>query len=66
MSLHIETPLIESPVLADKAGIEQVWLKLESLQPSGSFKNRGLGHFVEQMVVDGANCFVCSDRKSVV
>jgi L-serine/L-threonine ammonia-lyase len=25
----------------------QVWYKLENLQPSGSFKNRGTGHFCE-------------------
>ena len=25
----------------------QVWYKLENLQPSGSFKNRGVGHFCE-------------------
>ncbi len=37
-----------------------MWLKLDSLQPSGSFKNRGLGHFVEQQVAGGAHCFVCS------
>lgn len=60
MPLHVETPLIDSPELADRAGLEQVWLKLESLQPSGSFKNRGLGHFVETHVNRGANCFVCS------
>jgi L-serine/L-threonine ammonia-lyase len=42
-SLHIETPLLESQTLTDITGIS-VFLKLESLQPSGSFKNRGIGN----------------------
>ncbi|MFC4344041.1 pyridoxal-phosphate dependent enzyme [Cupriavidus numazuensis] len=38
----IETPLLASPSLSAAAG-RTVWLKLESLQPSGSFKLRGIG-----------------------
>ncbi|KAI5358367.1 putative serine/threonine dehydratase, pyridoxal-phosphate-binding protein [Septoria linicola] len=40
-----ETPLIESAKLSQAAGC-RVFLKLEHLQPSGSFKIRGLGNFV--------------------
>jgi L-serine/L-threonine ammonia-lyase len=60
MQIYLETPLIASAPLAERAGLEQVWLKLESLQPSGSFKNRGLGHFVKTYIDRGANCFVCA------
>lgn len=40
-----ETPLIESPKLSLAAGC-RILLKLENLQPSGSFKIRGLGNLV--------------------
>ncbi|KAI4093196.1 MAG: hypothetical protein LQ344_003023 [Seirophora lacunosa] len=38
----IETPLIESSALSKAAGC-RIFLKLENLQPSGSFKSRGIG-----------------------
>ncbi|KAM0753706.1 tryptophan synthase beta subunit-like PLP-dependent enzyme [Meredithblackwellia eburnea MCA 4105] len=41
-SLHIKTPLVYSSPLSRKAGCH-VYLKLENTQPSGSFKNRGIG-----------------------
>ncbi|KAL4874454.1 tryptophan synthase beta subunit-like PLP-dependent enzyme [Aspergillus karnatakaensis] len=41
----IETPLIESAPLSKTAGC-RVFLKLELLQPSGSFKSRGIGNFI--------------------
>ncbi len=40
-NLHIETPLTESIPLARKVS-GKVWLKMEALQPSGSFKLRGV------------------------
>lgn len=42
MPLHIATPLLASPALSAAAGRE-VWLKLEAVQPPGSFKIRGVG-----------------------
>ncbi|EXJ77016.1 hypothetical protein A1O3_10173 [Capronia epimyces CBS 606.96] len=41
----IETPLLESSVLSKLAGC-RIFLKLENLQPSGSFKSRGIGNLV--------------------
>ncbi|KAH7324258.1 serine family amino acid catabolism-related protein [Stachybotrys elegans] len=41
----IETPLIRSATLSNVAGCN-VYLKMESLQPSGSFKSQGIGHFL--------------------
>ncbi|MCJ1317463.1 catabolic L-serine/threonine dehydratase [Xylographa vitiligo] len=41
----IETPLVESAALSKAAGC-RVFLKLENLQPSGSFKSRGIGNLV--------------------
>ncbi|WVF73121.1 hypothetical protein IAT40_007940 [Kwoniella sp. CBS 6097] len=45
----IETPLVESPVLSRLAGC-RIFLKLENLQPSRSFKSRGIGNLVLKAV----------------
>ena len=39
------TPLIHSTKLSKEAGC-QIYLKLDNLQPSGSFKSRGVGNFL--------------------
>jgi len=57
--LHIETPLFESRALSTTAG-RQVWLKLEALQPPGSFKIRGIGHACQQYARRGAKRFISS------
>jgi L-serine/L-threonine ammonia-lyase len=59
MPLHIETPLLESGAMPVRAG-QAVWLKMEALQPSGSFKLRGIGHACEQYALHGARRFVSS------
>src|SRR4051812_43333038 len=58
MTLHIETPLIASGALATHD--RTVWLKMEALQPPGSFKIRGVGHACEEYVRRGARRFVSS------
>lgn len=40
---HIKSPLVYSPLLSRQAGGHNVYLKLDNLQPSGSFKIRGIG-----------------------
>lgn len=52
-------PLIESRPLSLAAG-RNVWLKLEALQPCGSFKLRGVGHACEVHHARGARHFVSS------
>jgi L-serine/L-threonine ammonia-lyase len=59
MPLHIETPLLESGAMPVRTG-QSVWLKMEALQPSGSFKLRGIGHACEQYALRGARRFVSS------
>jgi len=59
MPLHIDTPLIESRPLSVLAQ-RSVWLKLDALQPAGSFKIRGLGHACETYLARGARRFVSS------
>lgn len=46
----IETPLIKSYYLKEHTNGANVHLKLELVQPSGSFKSRGLGYLVHQTV----------------
>lgn len=57
--LHIETPLIESLPLATESG-GRAWLKVEALQPSGSFKLRGIGHACQTYLSKGATRFISS------
>ena len=57
--LYIETPLIESRPLERKVN-GKVWLKLEALQPSGSFKLRGIGNACQKYQTQGARHFISS------
>lgn len=59
MQLHLDTPLVESNAMACRAG-QRVWLKMEALQPSGSFKLRGIGHACALRVAAGARRIVSS------
>lgn len=59
MALHIATPLLPSNAFATRPG-QQVWLKMEALQPSGSFKLRGIGHACEVYAARGARRIVAS------
>jgi L-serine/L-threonine ammonia-lyase len=57
MTLHIQTPLFASRAMATD---RNVWLKLEALQPSGSFKIRGIGLACEDAAKHGAKRFISS------
>ena len=46
--LHMETPVRDSMTLSKVAGTT-VYLKLDSAQPSGSFKIRGIGHLCKMV-----------------
>jgi L-serine/L-threonine ammonia-lyase len=59
MALHIQTPLVLSNALS-KLTKKNIWLKLDALQPSGSFKNRGVGFACEEYASKGAKRFVSS------
>lgn len=59
MTLHIETPLLASRPLNLASGLD-IWLKLEALQPSGSFKLRGIGAACETHAKQGKRRFVSS------
>ncbi len=59
MPLHIQTPLLESRPLSLSSG-RSIWLKLEALQPSGSFKIRGIGAACEEYLRRGTRRFISS------
>ncbi|MGH8386464.1 MAG: pyridoxal-phosphate dependent enzyme [Pseudomonas sp.] len=55
--LHIRTPLILHPDLS--TATRRIWLKLENLQPSGSFKLRGIGLLCSQAAAQGKRNVIC-------
>jgi L-serine/L-threonine ammonia-lyase len=57
--LYIATPLLESGAFAARPG-QSVWLKMEALQPTGSFKLRGIGHACAEYQRRGAKRFISS------
>jgi len=59
MTLHIDTPLLESQPLSHALG-RRVLLKMDALQPPGSFKIRGIGYACEQHAKNGKRRFVSS------
>ncbi|HEX5192904.1 MAG TPA: threonine synthase [Solirubrobacteraceae bacterium] len=53
------TPLVYAPRLSERVGAD-VWLKLEGLNPTGSFKDRGMTCAVSAAVREGASTIVCA------
>lgn len=51
--MHINSPLIESESLS-RSLEASVWLKLDCLQPTGSFKLRGISRVCREFVANGA------------
>jgi threonine synthase len=58
--LEGNTPLIPMPGLALDWGAESVWIKFEGLNPTGSFKDRGMTVAVTEAVHRGAGTVVCA------
>ncbi|XP_074966373.1 serine dehydratase-like isoform X2 [Phalacrocorax aristotelis] len=56
---HIVSPVLESLPLSQAAGTK-VYMKLENVQPTGSFKIRGIGHLCQEAAKKGCHHFVCS------
>ncbi|MGH9156058.1 MAG: threonine synthase [Acidimicrobiales bacterium] len=53
------TPLIPAPRLSERVGVS-VWLKYEGLNPTGSFKDRGMTLAISKAVEEGATAVVCA------
>jgi threonine synthase len=52
------TPLVESPELAKRAGVRRLWLKDEGVNPTASFKARGLAAAVTRARARGVKGLV--------
>ena len=53
------TPLLPAPRLSDRMGAD-VFLKFEGLNPTGSFKDRGMTLAISKAVEEGAKAVVCA------
>jgi threonine synthase len=53
------TPLVHAPRLSARVGAE-TWLKLEGLNPTGSFKDRGMTCAVSAAIRAGAEAVICA------
>ncbi|WP_166870473.1 threonine synthase [Salinibacterium sp. ZJ450] len=53
------TPLIPAPALSARTGAT-VWVKFEGMNPTGSFKDRGMTMAVSKAVEHGAKAVICA------
>jgi threonine synthase len=53
------TPLIPAPALNSRTGAN-VWVKFEGMNPTGSFKDRGMTMAVSKAVEHGAKAVICA------
>jgi threonine synthase len=54
------TPLVRSGWLERELGIDEVWLKCEGANPTGSFKDRGMVIAVAKAVEEGSRAVLCA------
>jgi threonine synthase len=58
--LEGNTPLLEAPRVAQQANIARAYLKVEGLNPTGSFKDRGMTMAISTAVERGAKVVICA------
>jgi threonine synthase len=58
--LEGNTPLLDAPRIAQRAGVARVYLKVEGLNPTGSFKDRGMTLAITKALESGAKVVVCA------
>jgi len=54
------TPLVRLPRLEREAGVGALYVKLESMNPTGSFKDRGMVLTVAKAAEEGARAVICA------
>ena len=54
------TPLVRSAWLERECGLDELWFKLESCNPTGSFKDRGMVMAVAKAMEAGAQAIMCA------
>lgn len=55
-----DTPLVRSASLERQCGLDELWFKLESCNPTGSFKDRGMVVAVAKAMESGARAIMCA------
>jgi len=55
-----DTPLVRSVALERLCGLDELWFKLESCNPTGSFKDRGMVVAVAKAIEEGAHAIMCA------
>jgi threonine synthase len=55
-----DTPLVATPRLAATLGVRELHLKYEGLNPTGSFKDRGMVMAVAKAIEAGATSIICA------
>src|SRR3954453_233652 len=58
--LEGNTPLVDAPRVAARAGVRHVRLKVQGANPTGSFKDRGMTMAVSTAVERGAKVVICA------
>ena len=58
--LEGNTPLLEAPRLAARAGVARLYLKVEGANPTGSFKDRGMTVAISMAAGSGAKVVICA------
>ena len=54
------TPLVRASHIAGDCGLDELWFKLESCNPTGSFKDRGMVVAVAKALESGARAIMCA------
>src|SRR4029079_5297916 len=62
--LEGNTPLVDAPRVAARAGVRSVRLKVEGANPTGSFKDRGMTMAVSTAVEHGAKVVICAANRN--
>ena len=55
-----DTPLVRSVAIERDLGVDELWFKLESSNPTGSFKDRGMVVAVAKAMERGAKAVLCA------
>ena len=55
-----DTPLVRSAFIERECGLDELWFKLESCNPTGSFKDRGMVMATAKAIEEGASAIMCA------
>ncbi len=58
--LEGDTPLLRTPRLARWVGVDELWVKFEGMNPTGSFKDRGMVVAVAKAAERGIDTVLCA------